>query len=193
VIELDRYPASAPNGDSFNVIFPAAFGFPPNAFAARRLLYEIFPELSARARNARLSLVGREPSSDLVAAAQGSEQIQVTGAVHDMIPYLREASAMAVPLNEGTGTRFKILEAFASGIPVVSTAKGIEGIAAVPDEHYLAAESDAEFVDALARLASDRSLGDGLAARALELVGARYSWASAREIVTRALAAETVR
>ena len=70
----------------------------------------------------------------------------VTGTVPDVRPYFAAASVMPVPLSAGGGTRLKVLEAFASGVPVVSTAKGVEGLGLVAEQHYLQAEDPDEFV-----------------------------------------------
>ena len=194
VIEPERYgPAERRDSKDFVVIFPAAFGALPNANASRRLLERIFPALRERVPNARLALVGRDPTARMRAAADDDDRVEVTGRVNDITAFLRRASVMAVPLSEGHGTRFKVLEAFASGLPVISTQKGVEGIDADAGEHYLPAESDEEFVGTLVSLAQNPELGARLATSALELVRERYSLASLRQVVTEALAMEAVR
>ncbi len=188
-IDIERYARDAPPDlpGTFTVIFTASFAYPPNVVAADRLLTGVFPALRARIPAARLSLVGRDPSDAMRAAAD--DRIEVTGPVDDVAAHLHRASAMAVPLSEGHGTRFKVLEAFASGVPVVGSAKGLEGLDAVAHEHYLPAESDVEFAAALARLAEDRHLGAQLASRARRLVRERYSLAIVNESVAASLAA----
>jgi glycosyltransferase involved in cell wall biosynthesis len=76
----------------------------------------------------------------------------------------------------GGGVRFKALEAMAAGVPIVSTPLGMEGIAAEPGRHYLAAETAADFADAVGRLLNDAALRAALAERARELVRERYDW-----------------
>jgi glycosyltransferase involved in cell wall biosynthesis len=187
-IAVDGYGPRGPADDDFTVVFTATFGYPPNAAASRRLLTGIFPALKQRIPSARLALVGREPTEEMQAAAEQDERVEVTGPIDHVAAHLRRASAMAVPLSEGHGTRFKVLEAFATGTPVVSSAKGIQGIDADPGEHYLLAETDAEFVDGLVALARDPALAARLAERGLELVRGRYSLATVSERVTAALA-----
>jgi glycosyltransferase involved in cell wall biosynthesis len=136
--------------------------------------------------------MGRNPTREMHATADDDPRIEVTGLVADANAYLRAADVMAVPLIEGHGTRFKVLEAFASRLPVLSTRKGIEGIDAQAGEHYLAAESDQDFVEQLARLASEPRLADALVRNALELVRAQYSLGRISEIVSSALDMEPV-
>jgi glycosyltransferase involved in cell wall biosynthesis len=83
---------------------------------------------------------------------------------------------MVVPVFEGSGTRYKILEAFAAKVPVISTAIGAQGLQVKHGEHLLIAESAAEFVDAMEQLCTDERLVNKLSERALALVKERYSW-----------------
>jgi polysaccharide biosynthesis protein PslH len=187
-IQLDRYGPPTPSGDHFTVAFTASFSYPPNEVAAQRLMTGIFPPLADRVSRARLALIGRDPTALMQSAPTQDPRIEVTGAVDDVAPYLQRASVMAVPLTEGHGTRFKVLEGFASELPVVSTAKGVEGLDVKAGEHYLAAECDADFVDALELVARDPDLRTRLARRGLEAVRAGYSLAVVHERVTAALA-----
>ncbi len=189
VIDLDDYPEPANSGaDGFTVAYTGVYAYPPNAAAADRLTVHILPLLRERIPDARLALIGQRPTARMEAAARADEWIEVTGAVDDVAPHLVKASAMAVPLAEGHGTRFKVLEAFAMRLPVVSTHKGVEGLELETGTHYLPAESDAEFVEALARLARDPDAGGEVTEPAFDLVSEHYSLTAARERVMAALA-----
>jgi glycosyltransferase involved in cell wall biosynthesis len=119
----------------------------------------------------------------MLKAAKTEPRIVVTGPVTDIRPYLAAASAMIVPLFQGSGTRFKILEAFAMRVPVISTAKGAEGLDVEIERHLLIAESAREFVECLQRLWTDKGLAQKLKTRALDLLSRHYSWTAAgREI-----------
>jgi len=120
-------------------------------------------------------VVGRNPPAEVreLASIGG---IEITGTVDDTAPYYRQAWAVVVPIRVAGGTRIKILEAMAAGVPVVSSARGAEGLAADPGRHYLLADSDREFRDALVTLAADPALGRRLSAAALDLVRSRYDW-----------------
>ena len=124
----------------------------------------------------------------MLAAAARDPRIEVTGQVVDTLPYMRAATVLPIPLQEGGGTRFKALEAFASGLPVVSTAKGVEGLDVTAGEHYLQAETTTEFVDAIATLLEDEALRRRLADRALTVVRDSYSYPVAERRIHEALA-----
>jgi glycosyltransferase involved in cell wall biosynthesis len=116
------------------------------------------------------------PSPELLTAAARDPRIVVPGPVRDIRPALAAATAMAVPLFHGGGTRLKILEAFAAGVPVVSTAKGVEGLDVRDGTHALIAESADEFVDHLVALWRDPTLAGRLAASARAFAAERFSW-----------------
>ena len=158
------------------IIFTAMFGYSPNARAAKFLIEEVFPRLVARGENRQLLLVGSMPTRQMIAASKNERGILVTGAVPDVRPYMAAASAMVVPLFEGGGTRYKILEAFAAKVPVISTAIGAEGLQVNNGEHLLIAENAAEFVVALEQVWMDRGLVNKLTENALTLVKEHYSW-----------------
>ena len=168
------------------VMFLGTMSWGPNAAAARFLAREVFPALRARLPDVTLAVVGRDPPADLL-ALNGTPGIEVTGGVPDVKPYLLRSSVLAVPLDAGGGTRLKILEAFAAGLPVISTAIGAEGIAAKSGTHFALAERPA-FAEATAALLADRAGASRMAEHARELARDVYDWSrigrKAVEVVT---------
>ncbi len=159
-----------------NLLFLGQLSYAPNTVAAELLIEKIYPKLRKAYPNARLLLVGRNPTEFMLEAAKKDPGIIVTGSVPDVRPYLAAASVMVVPLIQGSGTRLKIVEAFAAGCPVVSTAKGAEGLNGKDGEHLLIRNSVEELVDGVCQIWSDPALGDKLAGCAYELVQREYSW-----------------
>jgi glycosyltransferase involved in cell wall biosynthesis len=177
---------STPGTTEKSIIFPGIFDYPPNAVAAEFLIEQLFPKLAALFPDCKLLLVGN-PTPRMTTAAKGDPRVVLTGHVADVRPYLKAASVMVVPLFQGSGTRFKILEAFASNLPVVSTAKGAEGIEVKDGTHLLMAETAEEFVTALKRLWTDEGLAKHLAPNALNLVKECYSWDVASGCIAKAV------
>ena len=188
-VDTDRLARAEPPAGGPVLLYPGAFGYPPNRTAVRWLLDEIFPALVSARPDARLVLVGGLPTEDMLAAAARDSRIEVTGAVPDTAPFFDSATVVPVPLREGGGTRFKVLEALAAGVPVVSTAKGVEGLELSPGEDYLPAETTDEFVEAISGLAGDGSMRRAFAERGRTTVERRFSFEVAREAVRGALAA----
>ena len=122
---------------------------------------------------ARLTIVGKNPGPATIALQ--SALVLTSSEVPDVRPYLTSATALAVPLTVGGGTRLKILEAFAAGVPVVSTAIGAEGIAANPGQHFYTAPPE-EFAAALLHLLTHLDDARLMAERARQLAISCYDW-----------------
>lgn len=159
---------------AMTILYVGALSWPPNARAAEFLAREIFPAVRSRLAAARLQIVGRDPLPQ-VTALRGLPGVEVLANVPDVRPFLGSARVMAVPLDSGGGTRLKILEAFAAGLPVVSTAVGCEGLRVVHGDHLLIAERSA-MADALVTALCDRELTERLAMRARRAVEDVYDW-----------------
>lgn len=168
-------PAETP----MKLIYPALFSYAPNRFAAMELIKDIVPALRARGERPKLILAGRNPTPEMIEAGSNDPDIMVTGAVPSVLPYLAGPSLMPVPLRNGSGTRLKVLEAFAAGCAVVSTAKGAEGIGAVEGRDIRLAETTDEFVDAMCTLWRDNTARMAQVTAALRLVEECYSWPAA--------------
>lgn len=156
------------------VLYVGGLSWAPNAEAAITLITEIMPEVRKRIPAARVCVVGRGASQDLLRQRQ-HDWVEVAGGVPDVRPYLEKASVVAVPLAAGGGTRLKILEAFAAGVPVVSTAVGSEGIEARDGIELVIAEK-AEMAAGIVRVLQDRELAQRLATNARALVRRQYDW-----------------
>lgn len=155
--------------------------YPPNADAARWLVESVLPRLRSEVPDARVRLVGK--ADPAVTRLHEPPGVTVVGPVPAMLPELARADVVVVPVRFGSGTRVKILEAFAHRIPVVSTTLGAEGLDVEHERHLLLADSPEEFAAACARLLHDqglrRRLVDAAATHHLE----RFLWAHAQDKV----------
>jgi len=159
-----------------DLVFLGSMDWMPNQDGARWFIEEVFPRIRARKADCTVALVGRRPDAgtrDLAARVAG---VTVTGTVDDVRPYLWDATISIVPLRVGGGTRLKIYEAMAAGVPVISTAIGAEGLDVNPGENISIADTPGDFADACVALLEDSDRRESLAAKARELVRARYSW-----------------
>jgi sugar transferase (PEP-CTERM/EpsH1 system associated) len=157
------------------IVFVGSMDYHANVDAAVWFSHEIWPHVRARFPEWRLTLVGTNPTA-AVSALQAQPGIEVTGTVPDVRPYYQEAVAAVVPLRHGGGTRLKILEGMAAGIPVVSTALGAEGLEVSPGRNMLAAETREDWIEALASLSDRGPRWHELAAAGRTLVESRYDW-----------------
>jgi polysaccharide biosynthesis protein PslH len=169
------------------IVYIGFFWYEPNARAARQLIEHTLPAVRRRHPDARLLLVGKEPTQLMLDAAARDRGIIVTGCVDDTRPYLAAGDVCAVPLTEGSGTRLKVLEAFSAGIPVVSTSKGAEGIEAVSGRELVIADDPDRFAAAVIDVFDEPEHYREQARRALDLVRTRYSWSALVERLDEAL------
>jgi glycosyltransferase involved in cell wall biosynthesis len=155
-------PLSAPLvAQRHDVVFVGSLDWRPNADAAVVLAREIWPRCRALLPGARLVIVGRNPP--LQVEALSSHDVIIEGSVPSVRPYLDRAFATAIPLRAGSGTRIKILEAWAAGVPVVASRIAAEGLPCTDGIDLILAEEPGEFARALVRLWRDRQLAEELA------------------------------
>jgi glycosyltransferase involved in cell wall biosynthesis len=159
-----------------SLIFAGTLGWGPNREAVDFLLAEIWPLLSMRRADRRLTLVGRDAGAAAVAAAAADARVVVTGFVPDVRPYLRTASIYICPIRVGGGTRLKVLDALAMAKPLVATAVAVEGLDVIDGTHYLQAETPAQFAAQVERLERSPELRARLGANGRRLAVERYSW-----------------
>ncbi|MBZ0276837.1 MAG: glycosyltransferase family 4 protein [Anaerolineae bacterium] len=157
------------------LIFSGALSFNFNFEAMQFFLAEVWPLIRQQRPQVRLRITGKTDAAtqQRLPAHPG---VVFTGYVDDIRPVIARSAVSIAPLLQGGGTRLKILEAMALGVPVVATSKGAEGIAAVPEHDILIADTPQAFADAVLRLLQDAALRERIHQRALELVKAKYDW-----------------
>lgn len=161
--------------DPTRILFLGALDWRPNLDAVDLLLERIFPRTRALEPSARLVIVGRHPPAALVERARQTPGVELHADVADVRPFLVQCGAMAVPLRIGGGSRLKILEALACGLPVVSTRVGAEGLLLKPGEDFVLAEPDA-MADALVQAIRNPAAVQALAQHGRQIVLDTYDW-----------------
>jgi glycosyltransferase involved in cell wall biosynthesis/GT2 family glycosyltransferase len=162
--------------DTKTVLFAGHLAYLPNVDAVEFLLKEIWPKVLARVPEARLIVAGRDPADGLRVTVAKARGVELCASPASMQKVAARASLTVAPLRLGSGTRVKILESLAWGLPVVSTAIGAEGIDAVDGEHLLIGDDPAAFTEAMVRLLSDEALWGRLRAEGRVLIRTRYAW-----------------
>ena len=179
--EPERPVGKAEASDPATILFPATFDYAPNAEGAQWLVRDLAPAIRASIPGVQIRLAGKS-TPETEALSDGSA-VTVTGLVASMEDELAQADMVIVPLRRASGTRLKILEAFAHRVPVVSTTLGAEGLAAVDGTHLLIADDPEAIAKACARLCGDLGLRQRLVDAAQVLYRERYTADAAREII----------
>jgi polysaccharide biosynthesis protein PslH len=175
-IRLPRVIPERPANPFFTLLYVGNMGYYPNEDAVTFFCRDILPKLRRRAASAvRLLVVGRGPSSKLLAACGAGDGVSVVGEVPDPDPYYAEADAVIAPIRAGGGTRIKILEGCSYRRPVVSTAMGAEGLTAAPGREILLADTPDEFADACWLLMRDPGAACRIAAAGCQWVQSNHT------------------
>lgn len=164
-----------PHPDS--LVFSGALTYSANFEAMHFFLTKVFPLIKSQCPDVTLRITGRTDGVPLETLSQ-QPGVVFTGYLDDVRPTIAQSKVSVVPLQQGGGTRLKILEAMALGTPVVSTTKGAEGLDATHGIDILLADRPTEFAKAVLHLLSDGALRARLAANGRRLVEERYSWAT---------------
>jgi len=163
--------------DHRRIVFVGKMDYYPNIEAIIGFAQITWPLVRDQMKDLTLTIVGANPTAAVQSLAS-LPGVEVTGTVPDVRPYYRDALAAIVPLRTGGGTRLKILEAMAAGVPVVSSPLGAEGLTVTPGSDILISDLD-DHASWLRHLVEPQQSGarrTQLAANALELVQARYDW-----------------
>ena len=162
------------------VVFTGAMDYWANIDAVSWFVREVWPLVKAQRPHAFFSVVGSHPAREVETLRR--DDIQVTGRVPDVRPFLQHATAVVAPMRIARGVQNKVLEAMSMGRPVVVTSKGLEGIAAVSGRDLLVADDAVSFAHEILGLMAGSGLAIGRAGRAL--VEDRYDWrGSVRQLI----------
>jgi glycosyltransferase involved in cell wall biosynthesis len=166
--------ASKHNG---RLLFVGLMNYHPNIEAAISFAQSIWPKIHERSPELTFWIVGANPSPEVAGLAK-IPGVHVTGTVPEVQPFYQDAVAAVVPLRTGAGTRLKILEAMAAGMPVISTPLGAEGLEVEPGKNILfAGPDDAKaWIQHVSTLAENPEERRKLVEAALHLARTRYDW-----------------
>jgi glycosyltransferase involved in cell wall biosynthesis len=173
-VDVEYYAHVNPLDGPRQIVFVGSMDYHANVDAATWMVREIWPTLKLRLPALQFIIVGRKPTPEVKALA--GPDIVVTGTVEDTRPFYQRALAAVVPLRIGSGTRLKILEAMAAGVPVVSTRLGAEGLDVADGENILIADRPADFAATVQRLAVEPPWRNSLIDRGRQLVAESYDW-----------------
>jgi len=182
-VDLDYF-QSVPKTTSAvpTVVFMGSMDWYANVDGVKWFVEAVWPLVQRQMPQARFVVVGRKPPAEIAALAMSGRNIEVTGTVPDVRPFLRGADVIVVPLRIGGGTRLKIYEAMAAEVPVVSTRIGAEGLNVQDGRHVLLADSAEDTAAQVVKVLGTPALGAELAQHALEEVARPCSWAAAAQI-----------
>jgi sugar transferase (PEP-CTERM/EpsH1 system associated) len=165
----------APNNTAPVLLFTGVMDYKPNVDAVLWFVEQVWPTILVKYPDAQFIIAGMNPCSS-VSELSKMQGITVTGYVDDILPYYHQADYFVAPFRLARGVQNKVLQAFACGLPVISSPMGAEGIACQEDHDILLANSAIEFVERIQYLVQNKALTEQLIINALSLVRQHYSW-----------------
>jgi glycosyltransferase involved in cell wall biosynthesis len=175
-VDLEYFAAPGTTPHVADMIFSGSMDWLPNVDAVEHFVREVLPLIREQLPSATFTIAGRSPDARVLKAVQGFTGVSVTGKVDDMRPYLWGSRISVVPIRIGGGTRLKIYECMAAGLPVVSTKVGAEGLCYQDGADIAIADDPHSFAAACVRLLRTESLRHSMADSALKRAQNEFSW-----------------
>lgn len=151
-----------------------------NREAAESLINSVWPKIYRQYKNAKLWIVGRLIPQSIIDLTKTREDIEITESIPEARDAYLSASVMVAPIRGSGGTRLKILEAMAAGLPVVSTSIGVAGLNLVNNKHAIIVDSDTGLAEATLKLLKNQKLAEKVGREGQKFVRENYDW---KEIV----------
>jgi glycosyltransferase involved in cell wall biosynthesis len=162
-----------------DLVFTGKMSYHANVTAALYLVQEIMPLVWAQRPDATIWIVGKEPPAEIrgLAYRNGNlNRVVVTGTVPDIRPFLHHATVAVAPILYGAGIQNKLLEAMASGTPVIASPQAMAGLPAQSSESALVADGPESFAAAIVRLLGDKAARITLGQRGRCYVEEHHAW-----------------
>jgi sugar transferase (PEP-CTERM/EpsH1 system associated) len=174
-VDLDEFSWAPPPLDEPRIVFLGNMRTLPNQDAALFFAREVLPRVRRWVPEASFWVIGAEPGPALK-RLDGMDGVRVTGAVPDVLPFLRPARVAVAPMRLGAGMQNKVIQTLALGIPSVVSPLALEGIDAKDERHLLVGDDADATAERVVRLLEDDGLCGALSRAGRSLVEERYGW-----------------
>jgi len=178
-VDLDQF-AFGPQSkrESNTILFTGNMSYKPNIDAVKYFVNHIFGKIRAEREDVRFQIAGAKPTATVRALAR-TDGVEVLGFVSSIADTLHRATLAVCPLQSGAGIQNKVLEAMATGTPVVSTSLAVAGVeGAKPGKHFVLADAKKAFSTAVLQLLDDEERRASMAAAGREFVESEYRWSA---------------
>ncbi len=152
------------------------FKWLPNVEAVRFLVQKVWPLIKQKRKDAKLWVVGNAPTAEILRLAAQDPQIEVSGRIADIREAFGGAHVLLAPVFSGKGTRYKILEAMASGTPIIATSTAVEGLGVRQRHEVIIADTAETMASEALQLLDDERLQKKLSVNGRAFVKSHYDW-----------------
>ena len=176
-VDVDYFKPNGASRQANRLVFAGRLSAYPNRRAVLFLAQELWPVLKSALPGIEMDIIGADPPAEIIALAKRDTAFRVHGFVDDVRPYLDSAAVYVCPIKDGGGTKLKVLDALAMGLPLVADPIACEGIDVAADRTVLYAASPAEYVAQIRRLLEDADMRQRMSRAARQLALEQYSYA----------------
>jgi polysaccharide biosynthesis protein PslH len=185
-IDLAQFKKETHLGSAPVIAFTGNMNYKPNIDAVTWFVNYCWNEIKTEIPEVRLIIAGGGPPASVLEFSKNDPGITVTGRVASIADILNGANVAIAPMQSGSGMQFKILEAMACGVPIVTTSLGLGDISATPEKELLVADTAAEFQKSVLRLIRSKELSSQIGDNGMRFVQVNHSWDSLNEEFTKA-------
>ncbi len=175
-VDVDRFPFATTGRDPHRIVFTGNLGYFPNVDAVEWFVREVLPRVQRVRPEMTFVAAGARPHRRMRALEDATRSVVIRGDVPDVGSVLARAAVAVAPMRAGSGQPLKILEAMASGTPIVATSIAASGIEGVSDRHLLFGDDAESFAAQVLRFLSEPALAHDLAHAARGLVEEHHRW-----------------
>lgn len=176
-VDVDFFaPDSETPAKANSISFCGSMDWLPNEDAMIFFIKEVLPLIKEKKPDASLTIIGRNPSSNLKNLLKTRPEVVLTGWVEDTRPYIAESQVVIAPIRIGGGTRMKIYEAMSMGKAVVSTSVGAEGLPVVEGENIFIEDEPVRFTESILRLLDNQEQREAIEKNAVQFVRKHFTW-----------------
>lgn len=177
-VDTDLFTPGSGESEPATLIFIGTLDWYPNTRAVRYLAYEIWPRIKAKVPDVKVNIIGAGAPADLMELSEREANFNVLGFVDDLKPYLDSATVYVCPIDDGGGTKLKLLDAFSAGKAVVAHQVACEGLRVEDGAQVLLADDPDTYVEKIQSLLSNPELRHKLQNNARKHVEELFSFAS---------------
>jgi glycosyltransferase involved in cell wall biosynthesis len=183
-VDLDYFhPNPEIERDKASIVFSGKMSYHANISMVKYLVSRIMPLVWKTHPETHLFIVGKDPPSD-IRELDRNHSVTVTGTVEDIRPYLWRATVSIVPLLYGAGIQNKILEAMATGTPVITTHQALSALEVQPEKDILIANNEDEFAQSILRIIESEDLKYVIGKGGVAYVKKKHDWTAIASRVT---------
>lgn len=179
-VDLSDFPFVGTQRCSNTIIFAGNMRYFPNINATEFFVDQVLPKIRSVIPDAKFTIVGPGLTTEYQQKFQQAG-VTLTGFVPSVHQYLQKSAVAIAPMQSGSGIQNKVLEAMATGIPVVATSYGIGSLPVESGKHLLVANNPDDFAQAVICLLHNQALGNELVINARNLIEQEFTWEGAVE------------